>query len=104
MKIDIAPLILSPNEGCNIARTLSAFNGRRRPTHGASWKLIIVGGSKHVRDHRRRPNAAVKSFDEWGQRGPGLVRRDYSWEGVARELLSVFEWVVYSQVRPSCVV
>ena len=39
-----------------------------------------------------------------GERGRELVRRHYSWESVAKNLLSVFEWLIGRGDRPSCLV
>jgi glycosyltransferase involved in cell wall biosynthesis len=45
-------------------------------------------------DHARR---------EMGKRGRGLVERKYSWSRVAREMKSVYAWLLGQTDRPACV-
>jgi hypothetical protein len=45
-------------------------------------------------DHARR---------EMGKRGRGLVERKYSWSRVAREMKSVYAWLLGQADRPACV-
>jgi poly(glycerol-phosphate) alpha-glucosyltransferase len=38
-----------------------------------------------------------------GQRGRRLVEEKYSWNGIARDLLTVYEWVLGGGAKPECV-
>lgn len=43
-------------------------------------------------------------LSEMGKRGRELAMREYGWEGVAREVSKVYDWLLGSGPRPGCVV
>ena len=47
--------------------------------------------------------APRETLREMGARGRDWIRRDFSWEGVGREMLAAYEWLCHGGDRPKCV-
>ena len=47
--------------------------------------------------------APRETLREMGARGRDWIRRDFSWEGVGREMLTAYEWLCHGGDRPACV-
>ncbi|QJE94293.1 glycosyltransferase [Luteolibacter luteus] len=82
-------------------------------THGAPWQVLetercgwwvpVEGDAiaKALLDASARPEAELR---EMGRRGKEMVAARYSWDGIAREMLACYQWLLGRGSKPRCVV
>lgn len=102
---------LNENFGMVVAEALA--NGTPViTTKGAPWKGLVDNDCGWWIDQGVEPLAAALSsamampravLDEMGERGRMWMVRDFSWERVATEMESVYQWCAGNAERPECV-
>lgn len=82
-------------------------------THGAPWECLdteqcgwwvpVDGASiaTALDDATRRPEAELRQM---GTRGKTMVAERYSWDGIAREMLACYRWILGQGSKPDCIV
>lgn len=82
-------------------------------THGAPWQpletercgwWVAVDRDSIARalyDATRRPESELR---EMGGRGKEMVATRYSWDGIAREMLACYQWLLGRGSKPQCIV
>src|SRR6056297_3193781 len=70
--------------------------------HGCGWWIPLDEARLHevIVQATAQPREALQ---EMGARGRTWVSRDFGWDGIAREMLSVYDWVAGTGLRPECV-
>jgi glycosyltransferase involved in cell wall biosynthesis len=71
-------------------------------TRAAPWR-IDTGPESLSAALREAMSLTREELQAMGQRGCDLIAQRYSWSGVAREMKSVYEWLLTEGERPSCV-
>lgn len=72
------------------------------PTHGCGW-WIDIGVEPLVNALREAMALSDTERREMGLRGRKLVEEKYTWESAARQMKSVYEWVLGGGAAPECV-
>ncbi len=102
----------SENFGMVIAEAL-AYGVPVITTRGTPWEDLIkhrcgwweeIGVDPLARALRQATTLPAETRDEMGKRGRELVAQKYSWSRVAKEMQSVYGWLVGQSDRPQCVV
>lgn len=82
-------------------------------THGAPWQClerdrcgwwVAVDASSiadAIDDATHRPEMELR---EMGSRGKQMVAERYSWDGIAREMLACYRWILGQGPKPECIV
>jgi glycosyltransferase involved in cell wall biosynthesis len=103
---------LTENFGLAVAEALAA-GVPAVVTKGAPWSGLETERCGWWIDHGVEPlEAALRvatalpraERQEMGLRGRAYVARDFAWEVIAREMISVYRWVVGCSEKPSFVV
>ena len=102
---------LSENFGIAVAELLAA-GVPAIVTRGAPWSGLEAERAGWWIDHgvdplvaALREATALSQADRraMGARGRAWMARDFGWEGIAREMASVYRWVLGQAERPSCI-
>jgi glycosyltransferase involved in cell wall biosynthesis len=83
--------------------TTRATPWRDIETHGCGW-WVDTGADSIASALSAATACTPEELGAMGARGCGMVSKSYSWESAAKNLLSVFEWVLGRAEKPSCVV
>jgi len=82
-------------------------------TRGAPWQVLETERcgwwvavdresiARALDDATRRPESELR---EMGGRGKEMVAARYSWDGIAREMLACYQWLLGRGARPQCIV
>jgi len=113
--LSLADLFILPafseNFGVAIAEALAA----RLPvitTKGAPWQGLEKNGCGWWADNEERAiedalrealHLSAGQLRDMGERGREWMRRDYDWDLIGRQMLSVTEWVLGGGAAPTCV-
>jgi len=70
--------------------------------HGCGWWIPLDEARLHevIVQATAQPREALQ---EMGARGRTWMAREFGWDGIAREMLSVYDWVAGTGPRPECV-
>jgi glycosyltransferase involved in cell wall biosynthesis len=102
---------LNENFGLTVAEALAAGTPVIS-TKGAPWSGLESEGCGWWIDHGVEPLAAAlgqamalprQALKAMGKRGRKWMARDFSWDRVARDMLSVYDWLTRSEDRPATV-
>ena len=81
-------------------------------THGTPWRDLVthqcgwwteIGAAPLAQALAAATKLDERALDEMGERGRELVAQKYSWQRVAKEMKSVYEWLLGLADRPACV-
>lgn len=82
-------------------------------THGAPWQVLeqegcgwwmpvsVEGIAAALEDATQRP---VEELAAMGERARDVVAERFSWDGIARDFVACYEWVLGRGEKPDCVV
>jgi glycosyltransferase involved in cell wall biosynthesis len=102
---------LNENFGMTVAESL-AVSTPVISTKGAPWAGLRTHGCGWWIDHGVGPLATAlrmalslspQERREMGQRGRAWMERDFCWDGIARQMIEVYSWLVEGGDRPACV-
>ena len=71
-------------------------------THRCGW-WIDIGIEPLVAALQEATDLPQETLREMGQRGRTYVEQSFGWPGIAREMLSVYQWVLGQGPKPDCV-
>ncbi|HUT53020.1 MAG TPA: glycosyltransferase [bacterium] len=103
---------LSENFGIAIAEALASAVPVIT-TKGAPWKELLthqcgwwidIGVEPLVAATREAFKLDLAELRAMGQRGRALIEKKYTWPGIARETVKVYEWAASGGDRPACIV
>jgi glycosyltransferase involved in cell wall biosynthesis len=83
--------------------TTRATPWRDIETHRCGW-WVDTGADSIARSLSLATACTREELEAMGARGRELVSKNYSWKSAAKNLLSVFEWVLGQAEKPACVV
>jgi glycosyltransferase involved in cell wall biosynthesis len=83
--------------------TTRATPWRDIETHQCGW-WVDTGADSIARALASATACTHEELEAMGARGRELVSKNYSWEAAAKNLLSVFEWVLGRAEKPACVI
>jgi glycosyltransferase involved in cell wall biosynthesis len=110
-----ADLFILPSHSENFGMGIAEALASALPvitTRGTPWRELIerrcgwweeVGVAPLARALREATSLSDDSRMEMGQRGRELVAEKYSWSRVAKEMKSVYGWLIGQGERPDCV-
>jgi glycosyltransferase involved in cell wall biosynthesis len=110
-----ADIFVLPTLDENFAMTVAEALAQGTPvicTKGAPWSGLEANGSGWWIDHGIEALAAAlskamaiphDSLEEMGRRGRDWMLRDFSWDGVAQKMATVYGWLLHSTARPDFV-
>jgi glycosyltransferase involved in cell wall biosynthesis len=102
---------LSENFGLTVAEALAACTPVIS-TQGAPWQGLETERCGWWIDHGVEPLVAAlelamttprNELSAMGVRGNAWMRRDFSWERIARDMLDVYKWILGTGERPTSV-
>jgi glycosyltransferase involved in cell wall biosynthesis len=110
-----ADVFVLPSLNENFAMTLAEALAHGLPaisTHGAPWRGLAREGCgwwiPHGVESLAETMKAAMALDDreraiMGARGRAWMARDFSWEGVGRDMAALYSWIISGGARPDCV-
>lgn len=71
--------------------------------HNCGW-WIDIGVAPLVKALKEATNLSTEQRHEMGRRGRELIKQNYTWETIAQDMISVYEWVLHGGTLPKCMV
>jgi glycosyltransferase involved in cell wall biosynthesis len=110
-----ADLMVAPSHTENFGMSIGEAMAHGLPvitTHGAPWKLLeeeccgwwvpvsAAGIAEALDDATRR---SPEEMSVMGERGRAVVAERFAWEGIARQFVECYRWLLGEGERPDCV-
>lgn len=110
-----ADLFVLPTRNENFAITVAEALGSKLPvisTKGAPWSGLVTHKCGWWIDHGIEPMAAAlldatsATAEErhlMGERGRAWMEKDFSWDGIGKEMAAIYQWLQTGGAAPECV-